>query len=284
SGIVSALARTQVGINDLNFFIQTDAAINPGNSGGALITLDGKLVGLNSAIYSKGGGSVGIGFAIPSNMIKSILAGVTPDGRIIRPWIGAIGQSVTFNIAESLGLERPTGVLISEIYANGPADRAGLRVGDVILKINNREINDYESMRFHVVTQLVGDKVNVVALRKKAKRRFDITINTPPKMPAPNLTELTGVHPLQGALVANLSPALADELKMSLFKMGVVVFKLKSNSAARRFGIKLKDIIQTINTIEIKKVTDLFGAINGSGKRWQIIIERSGKKFSLIVE
>ena len=119
SGIVSALARTQVGINDLNFFIQTDAAINPGNSGGALITLDSKLVGVNSAIYSKGGGSVGIGFAIPANMVRSVLSGITTTGRIVRPWIGAEGQMVTQDIALSMGLRRPSGVLISSIFPKG---------------------------------------------------------------------------------------------------------------------------------------------------------------------
>ena len=121
SGIVSALARTQVGISDLNFFIQTDAAINPGNSGGALVTMDGKLAGINSAIFSKSGGSHGIGFAIPANMVRSVIAGLTsPGGRLVRPWFGATGQGVTAEIASSLGMARPTGVLINDVYGVGP--------------------------------------------------------------------------------------------------------------------------------------------------------------------
>ena len=133
SGIVSALARTQVGISDLNFFIQTDAAINPGNSGGALVTMDGKLAGINSAIFSKSGGSHGIGFAIPANMVRSVIAGLTsPGGRLVRPWFGATGQGVTAEIASSLGMARPTGVLINDVlpaWARRPCPPAGRRRG-----------------------------------------------------------------------------------------------------------------------------------------------------------
>src|SRR5207302_254783 len=140
SGIVSALARTAAGITDYRSFIQTDAAINPGNSGGALVSLDGRLVGINTAIYSRSGGSIGIGFAIPSVMVKAVLAGAGTEARIVRPWLGATGQPVTAEIAASLGLPRPLGVLLKEVVPNSPAAQAGLRVGDIVQSINGHEV------------------------------------------------------------------------------------------------------------------------------------------------
>ncbi|MBD3625327.1 MAG: trypsin-like peptidase domain-containing protein, partial [Rhodobacteraceae bacterium] len=148
SGIVSAVARTQVGLSDLNFFIQTDAAINPGNSGGALITMDGKLVGVNTAIFSKTGGSHGIGFAVPSNMVRFVLAGVAKGGVLVRPWLGAWGQPVTSELAESLGRAKPGGVLVNRVYPGGPADQGGLKQGDVILAVNDRAVPDPDALRF----------------------------------------------------------------------------------------------------------------------------------------
>src|SRR5579883_1684512 len=146
SGIVSGLARTAVGIGDFRSFIQTDAAINPGNSGGALIDLDGRLVGINTAIFSRSGGSIGIGFAIPTNMVRIVLQAASNGGRIVRPWLGASGQGVTADLAASLGLPRPEGVLLKEVVPGSPAAQAGLRVGDVVLAIEGHEIEDTESL------------------------------------------------------------------------------------------------------------------------------------------
>jgi len=283
SGIVSALARTQVGINDLNFFIQTDAAINPGNSGGALITLDGKLVGVNSAIYSKGGGSVGIGFAIPANMVRSVLSGITTTGQIVRPWIGAEGQSVTSDIASSLGLRRPAGVLVSSVFPTGPAARAGIRVGDVITDINGKEVNDPEALKFRIATRPIGERVKIDLLRRGQIRRVNFSIEAPPKTPTPNRTELSGVHPLQGATVANLSPALADEMGMSLLSTGVVVMETRRGGAANRFGFRRGDILQDINGGEIKSVAQLKRIVTRQVDRWAVSIVRDGKVRSLVV-
>src|SRR5690606_14400083 len=146
SGIVSAVARTNVGVSDYQFFIQTDAAINPGNSGGALVTLDGKLVGVNTAIFSNSGGYMGIGFAIPSNMVGAVVAAALSDGQVVRPWIGASGQAVTSDVARSLGLDRPIGVLIDQIYKGGPADNAGLKVGDIVTHVGGFEISTPEAL------------------------------------------------------------------------------------------------------------------------------------------
>ena len=284
SGIVSALARTQVGINDLNFFIQTDAAINPGNSGGALITLDGKLVGVNSAIYSKGGGSVGIGFAIPANMVRSVLSGITTSGRIVRPWIGAEGQIVTQDIALSMGLRRPAGVLISSVFLGGPADRAGIRVGDIITAVNGREVNDPEALKFRIATRPIGDSAIMDLLRKEQTRRVNFPIEAPPRLPKPNRSALNGVHPLQGAIVANLSPALADEIGMSLLTTGVVVLETRRSGAANRFGFRRGDILLKINGEEVKSVMQLRTLVTREVERWAVSILRDGKIRSLVVE
>src|SRR5215469_484585 len=170
SGIISALARTGVGVSDYRFFIQTDAAINPGNSGGALVSLDGRLVGINTAIYSRSGGSIGIGFAIPSLMVKAVLANGGKDGRIVRAWIGASGQPVTSDLAASLGLQRPVGVLLKDVLPNSPAAKAGLKTGDVIEEINGHVVEDLESLRFRIATLPIGSTARLVAFRGGTQR------------------------------------------------------------------------------------------------------------------
>src|SRR5436189_298393 len=152
SGIVSGVARTRVGISDYGFFIQTDAAINPGNSGGALVAMDGKLVGINTAIFSQSGGSVGIGFAIPSDMVAALIAAEQHGGKLVTPWIGAGGQAVTSDLGEGLKLDRPRGVIIGNIYKAGSAEKAGLQVGDVVVAINGHEVADPQSLRFRLAT------------------------------------------------------------------------------------------------------------------------------------
>jgi Do/DeqQ family serine protease len=156
SGIISALARTQVGISDYGFFIQTDAAINPGNSGGALVTMDGKLAGINTAIYSQSGGSIGIGFAIPANMVASFLAAELKGGHLDRPWIGVSGQAVSADMAEALGLDHPTGIIVDDLYPGSPAAEAGLKRGDVIIAVNGKSVEDAGSLRFRLATLNIG--------------------------------------------------------------------------------------------------------------------------------
>ncbi len=160
-GIVSALARTAVGISDYRFFIQTDAAINPGNSGGALIDMAGRVVGINSAIFSQGGGSIGIGFAIPANMVKAVIAGITTGGKPIRPWLGASGQAVTSDMFQALHLDHPVGVLVNSVRAASPAEAAGILVGDVITGIDGREVDDPEALRYRIATKPVDTTVHL---------------------------------------------------------------------------------------------------------------------------
>ncbi len=283
SGIVSALARTQVGINDLNFFIQTDAAINPGNSGGALVTMDGRLVGINSAIYSKTGASVGIGFAIPSNMVRAVLSGITEGGRVVRPWIGAEGQAVTSDIAGSLGLQRPAGVLINGLYPKGPAEQAGLKVGDVILSIDGHNVDDPEALRFRIATRPVGKRIDLVVWREGKEQTLSMLIERPPEKPRRDTSELAGIHPLQGATVANLSPALADELGLSTMMSGVIVLEIRRGSAARRIGLRPGDIVREINGAAITNVRELKKVLLKEADKWRLAIERGGRRLSMVI-
>src|SRR5213076_2272404 len=156
-GIVSAVARTQVGITDYQFFIQTDAAINPGNSGGALVDLSGKLVGINTAIFSRSGGSQGIGFAIPANMVRVVVASAKGGGKAVkRPWLGARLQAVTPEIAETLGLRLPSGALVANVTPNGPAAKAGLKLSDLIVGIDGQIIDDPNAFDYRFATRPLG--------------------------------------------------------------------------------------------------------------------------------
>ncbi len=284
SGIVSALARTQVGISDLSFFIQTDAAINPGNSGGALVDMDGALVGVNSAIYSKSGGSLGIGFAIPANMVRSVIDGVTNGGRLVRPWFGALGQGVTAEIAASLGFDRPQGVLVSKVFPGGPADRAGLRVGDVVLEVNAKKVDDDEALRFRIATLSIGGTAELSVLRKGREHRLFVDLMAAPEDPPSEVTELSGNHPFSGATVANMSPALAVELGRDGFEAGVIILQLPRGSTGDRLRFKAGDMVTSVNGIEIESVRHMKAVMAKPAKRWRISIRRNGKKLSRIIE
>ena len=284
SGIVSALARTQVGIADLSFFIQTDAAINPGNSGGALIGMDGTLVGVNSAIYSKSGGSLGIGFAIPANMVSSVIAGVTDGGRLVRPWLGAQGQGVTAEIASSLGLDRPRGVLVNKVFSDGPADRAGLRVGDVVLAVNGKAVDDEEALRFRVATLSVGGTAEFKVWRRGREYRLIVDLVAAPEDPPSEVTELSGAHPFSGATVANMSPALSGELGMHEFEVGVIILQMRRGSTGDRLRFMVGDMVTAVNGTEIESVRHLKAVMEKPAKRWRITIRRQGKTLSRIIE
>ncbi|MDV7338500.1 DegQ family serine endoprotease [Terasakiella sp. A23] len=284
SGIVSALARTQVGITDYSFFIQTDAAINPGNSGGALVDMHGKLIGVNSAIYSKGGGSNGIGFAIPASMVRSVLSGVSKTGKVVRPWLGANGQAVTQDLATSFNLSRPTGVLIDDVYPKGPADQAGLKRGDIILSIDGREVNEPQALRFRLATLALGDTIELGVLRRGQQVKLMFEALPPPETPKRNQTGLKGYHPFDGAVVVNMSPALNDELGWNTMLSGVAIEKIRRGSTANRLRFKPGDRITGINGIEIKSVRDLVRVLNKFEPRkgdWLVGIIRNGKRKEL---
>jgi serine protease Do len=282
SGIVSGLARTNTGINDFGFFIQTDAAINPGNSGGALVTMDGRLVGINTAIFSKSGGSIGIGFAIPANIVRAVVTAEGNGGKLVRPWIGVTGEALTSDIAQNLGFEKPGGVVIKQLYPDGPAAAAGAKVGDVLLAINGREVLDPQGMAFRLATLPVGDTATVTLVRKGERLDLPVKLAPAPRIPDPSETWLDGKHPLRGAEVANLSPALGEELSISGWQ-GVVVLAVKRGSFARELGLRQGDVIARVNGREIDSVAGLQAALGESRDEWEITIMRNGKLKSVTV-
>ncbi|MFP4537099.1 MAG: DegQ family serine endoprotease [Dichotomicrobium sp.] len=282
SGIVSAVARTRVGISDYQFFIQTDAAINPGNSGGALVDMDGRLIGINTAIFSRSGGSQGIGFAIPSNMVRVVVDSALQGDTVRRPWLGVAMQSLTADLAEALGLPRPRGALVAEVTPGGPADAAGLREGDVILRIDGRRVADVESVRYRIATRGVEGEAEFEVWRDGARKTLRVDLRPPPEEPPRNTSELDGDHPFAGATVENLSPAVAQELRIRETS-GVVVRETASYSPARRVGLRPGDIILELNGTRIERVRDLESALGERARIWRVAIKRGGETLRTVI-
>src|SRR5215475_3047470 len=222
-GIVSALARTEVGITDYQFFIQTDAAINPGNSGGALVDLAGRVVGINTAIFSRSGGSQGIGFAIPANMVKVVVASARSGGSMVkRPWLGARLQAVTPEIAEEFNLQRPAGAVVTSISADSPAAKAGLKPGDVIVAVGGQPVDDANAFDYRFATKAIGGSARLGVMRAGKELALSVTLEAAPDTPHDELV-IASPSPFQGAKVSNLSPALAERLRLDPSAQGVVI-------------------------------------------------------------
>ena len=282
-GIVSALARTQISASDYQFFIQTDAAINPGNSGGALVTTDGKLAGINTAIYSRSGGSIGIGFAIPANLARRVVEGVEGGGKGVRlSWIGANGDAVDQRIAASLGLPRPGGVLIKEVWPGGPLAAAGVKSGEVIQSLDGNELDDMQALSYRVATHKPGDKVRLHVATGKNGRDVTVTVALPPENPPRETQTVAGRNPLGGARIANLSPATSLDLGLDLFSKGVAIASIDDTSYAAAQGFQPGDIIRSINGAEINRVGDLTRALNSS-RSWNIVLDRGGRRLTLSI-
>ncbi len=276
SGIVSAVARTRVGISDYQFFIQTDAAINPGNSGGALVDMDGRLIGINTAIFSRTGGSLGIGFAIPANMVRLIVESALQGSTVRRPWLGVDLQSLTGELAAALGLERPSGALVSRLASASPALEAGLREGDVILKVDDVGVRDADTFRYRVATKGVGGQSVLRVWRDNRELDVTVSLEAAPETPPRNTTTLEGNHPFTGAKVENLSPAVAEELRIQDTR-GVVVRETQSYSPARRIGLRPGDIIVEINERRIAEIDDLLAALRRGRNYWALTVKRGGQ-------
>ncbi len=276
-GIVSALARTQVGVADFRFFIQTDAAINPGNSGGALVDVDGRLVGIPSAIFSRSGGSIGIGFAIPVTMVRFIIEQARNGGVVRRPWFGATLQAVTADVAETLGIKRPTGALVAGIAPGGPAARAGLRIGDLVMAIDGVEIDDPDSFGYRFSTKPLGSATKLSVLRQGRSVSADVTLAVAPETVARDERTIRGSSPFQGATVANLSPAVAEEMNLSGDAEGVVVKDVVDGSAAQRVGFRKGDIILDVNGTRIDSTRTLERSALSDPGLWRLAISRDGQ-------
>ncbi len=283
SGIVSALARTRVGISDYQFFIQTDAAINPGNSGGALVDMSGKLVGINTAIYSRSGGSNGIGFAIPVNMARVVIESAQTGGIVLRPWFGAEMQAVTAEIAESIGMQRPTGVMITAVGPRGPARSGGLEVGDVILSVDGVGIEGPQALNYRLATRGIGGAASLTVMRRGREIPVSIALEVPPEDPPRNETLVEGRNPFSGATVANLSPALAAELRRGFGETGVVVMQVEPQSRANLLRLRRGDIIREVNGADVQRVDDLVDALGVQARSWALAVERDGRVIRVVV-
>ena len=280
-GIVSALARTQGSANDYSFFIQTDAAINPGNSGGALVTTDGKLAGINTSIVSRSGGNVGIGFAIPANLVRRVVEGVEGGQGVKLAWVGATGQSVTNDIAQSLGLPRPGGLLVKDIYPGGPLANAGVKSGEVVFSVDGAEVDDMQSLNYRIATHKPGDSVKMHIEAGKSARDVTVALALPPENPPREAQTISGRNPLAGAKVENLSPAVTLDLQMDLLAKGVVVVSVDPNSYAGNYGFQPGDIIRSLNGTSINRVGELTRGLTAG--HWDMIIERGGRRLTLSV-
>ncbi len=278
SGIISATARTDVGITDYAFFLQTDAAVNPGNSGGALVNTRGELVGVNTAIFSRSGGSNGIGFAIPAEMVKRVVDAAMNEGTFVRPWLGLAAQSVSYDIAKAQGLDRPVGVMVTEVYDDGPADRSGLRRGDLVTAIDGREVYDEKGLKFLAAVRNPGEEAMLTVLRGGKTQNIGVTVEPPPGAREADVVLLEGRTAFSGARVVELSPRLAEENGLDPFQKGsgIYVYSVMRRSIARNF-FRPGDIVRTVNGVQTKTVKDLENALAQDSSSWDIEIERNGR-------
>ncbi|MFO1242510.1 MAG: DegQ family serine endoprotease [Rickettsiales bacterium] len=279
SGIVSALARSAEGVSDYSFFIQTDAAINPGNSGGALVNMNGELIGINTAIYSQTGGSLGIGFAIPSSMITALMSNTQQGGAVLRPWLGATYQAVSPEIANSLGMEAPRGALIKQVTSGSPAAEAGLKSGDVVTAVNGVAIDSPNALRFRIATAKIDNPGSLSVLRDGKPVDVSAALKLPPETPARDQRTLKGQHPLNGITVVNISPRVADEFNLASDKTGVLIV----NGRGSRFGFNAGDIILSVNRTAIASTKQLDELMKKPFGGWNIDFERGGQKLTLQV-
>ncbi|HZD89156.1 MAG TPA: Do family serine endopeptidase [Pseudolabrys sp.] len=280
-GIVSAVARTDVGSNNYQFFIQTDAAINPGNSGGALVDLEGKLVGINNMILSRSGGSQGIGFAIPANMVKVVVASAEAGSHAVqRPWLGAKLQAVTQDIAEGLNLKRPIGALVASVYPDGPAARAGVKPGDVITAVDGQEVDDPKAFDYRFATKPLGGTAKLDILRNGRTVTASVALRTAPSRPRDEVT-IRSRSPLGGATLANLSPALSDELGLDNTDSGVVIVGVEDGSYADRFNFRRGDIIVSVNGHKIDDTRELARVADEAAYRWRMVVRRNGRNIAV---
>ncbi|UVK36896.1 DegQ family serine endoprotease [Mesorhizobium sp. AR10] len=278
SGIVSALARSHIGVSDSGFFIQTDAAINPGNSGGALINMGGQLVGINTAIYSRSGGSIGIGFAIPSNMVRAFADAAKAGLDFFeRPYIGAEFEAVTPQIAESLAMEAPTGALVSSVDEAGPAAKAGLKPGDVVLSLNGKPLESIEALDYRMATLSIGTNASFAVLSKGKQATMDIALERAPEGAKSSEVTLHGRSPFSGAKVAELSPRLAQRLGMRTDLKGVTVIDINRDSPAADFGFQPGDIVREVNGTTIDTAAILEQAVKQDTRWWRFTVERGGQ-------
>ena len=277
SGIVSAFARVPGGPSDDQYFIQTDAAINPGNSGGALVDMQGRLIGVNRMIVSPSGGSSGIGFAIPSNLVRIVAAAAQNGGVAKRPWLGAELQALTPELATALGLDAPTGVLVADVTTPGPAYDAGLKSGDIVVRMDGEDVEDLGSLNYRLATREIGGTTEFWILRDGERYKATVALVSAPETVPRDERLIVGESPFAGLTVLNLSPAVAEEFSYRGNLGGVIVGAVLPGSNAHRAGFERGDVIAEVNSVRIDTTEGLAAVAGEGGRRWDMVIGRDGR-------
>jgi Do/DeqQ family serine protease len=276
SGIISALGRTQVTRSDAQAFIQTDAAINPGNSGGALVDMAGRVVGINTAIFTRSGGSQGIGFAIPSNLAKLVVEGALTGRRLERPWLGARLAPVTRELADELQLGRVAGAVVTRLQDKSPAAEAGLQAGDVIVAVDGHDVDDTRAVHYRLTTRGIGKRAQLEVVRKGRRTKIEMALKAAPSAPA---VDLTGAHPFDGARVADLLPGVAEELGVDE-DGGVVILSVRPRSTAARL-FQPGDVVLKVGREHIGSLADLERVLGQRQRGWLVELKRRGQVLQL---
>ena len=276
SGIVSALSRNEVGASDYQSFIQTDAAINPGNSGGALVNMKGELVGINSMIYSRSGGSVGLGFSIPTNLVSTVLQSAVSGQKLVRPWLGGSFQNVTADIAGALGMTRPEGVLVLNLNALSPLAKSGVVTGDVIVAMDGKTLENAQELHYLLGLSHVGDQKLLEIRHSEESRNVTIRLIAAPETVVRDEQVIGGQTALAGLKIANLSPAVAEEMGIDQNASGVVIEDVKAGVAQQYFA--KGDIIRNFNGVAVENVQTLLKALQHTNRTVVLILQRGDQR------
>ena len=279
SGIVSALARSTMSLGS-GFFIQTDAAINPGNSGGALVDVNGRLLGINTAILTRGGGSNGIGFAIPANLVRSVVEQAKAgNSQFQRPWAGITAQAMDSDMADALGLARPEGTVVDDLHPDSPFAAVGVKPGDAILSLGGLPADSPQEMIYRLASIGIGKTVPVTWLSRGEERTAEIRLIPPPDSPPRQPLTLGRDSVLAGLSVANVNPAVMAELGLSADAAGVAVTGVEGRAA--RIGLRPGDVVLAVNGVAVANTSELAMLAGQQVRRWRIDLQRGSERLAL---